>query len=69
MLGRCMKRALNLRQIEAFKAVIEDGTVSRAADALFVSQSAVSKLLMNLEEKAGLRQVGQAVDSIRCDEQ
>lgn len=69
MLGRGMKRALNLRQIEAFKAVIEDGTVSHAADALFVSQSAVSKLLMNLEEKAGLRQVEQAVGSIRCDEQ
>ena len=49
-----MKRPLNLRQIEAFKAVIEHGTVSRAAQALFVSQPAVSKLLTHLEEETGL---------------
>lgn len=49
-----MKKSLNLRQVEAFKAVIEQGTVNRAADALFVSQPAVSKLLMKLEEDTGL---------------
>jgi DNA-binding transcriptional LysR family regulator len=97
--GCGMKRQLNLRQVEAFKAVIEQGTVSRAAEILFVSQPAVSKLLAHLEDEtglalferirgklaptrhgmrlyaeidrifAGLRQVEQAVDSLRRDEQ
>ncbi len=49
-----MKRQLNLRQIEAFKAVIEQGTVSRAAEVLFISQPAVSKMLTHLEDDAGL---------------
>lgn len=49
-----MKRPLKLRQIEAFKAVIEHGSVSRAAQALYVSQPAVSKLLTHLEEETGL---------------
>ncbi len=44
---------MNLRQIEAFKAVIETGTVSRAADLLHVSQPAASKLLARFEEAAG----------------
>lgn len=50
-----MARALNLRQIEAFKAIIETGTVSRAADLLRVSQPAASKLLAHLEIDTGLR--------------
>ena len=94
-----MKKSLNLRQIEAFKAVIEYGSVNRAADALFVSQPAVSKLLLKLEQDTGLalfervkgrlaptqhgmrlyeevdrtfvglRQLEEAVESIRRDEQ
>ncbi|HTK01804.1 MAG TPA: LysR substrate-binding domain-containing protein [Bordetella sp.] len=94
-----MAQTLNLRQIEAFKAVIEHGTVSQAAMVLGVSQPAVSKLLAHLEADTGLRlfdrvrgklaatphgmrlyeeidriftglrQVEQAVDSIRRDEQ
>lgn len=94
-----MAQTLNLRQIEAFKAVIEHGTVSQAATVLGVSQPAVSKLLAHLEADSGLhlfdrvrgklavtphgmrlyeeidriftglRQVEQAVDSIRRDEQ
>jgi hypothetical protein len=51
--GCGMKRQLNLRQVEAFKAVIEQGTVSRAAEILFVSQPAVSKLLAHLEDETG----------------
>ncbi len=94
-----MQRHLNLRQIEAFKAVIEQGSVSRAAEVLYVSQPAVSKLIAHLEDDsgltlfdrvrgklaptrhgmrlydeidrifAGMRQLEQAVDSIRRDEQ
>lgn len=47
-------RTPNLRQIEAFKAVIETGTVSRAAELLSISQPAASKLLTHLEEDVGL---------------
>ena len=50
-----MPRHLNLRQIEAFKAVIENGTVSRAASILNVSQPAMSKLIAHLEEDTGLK--------------
>jgi DNA-binding transcriptional LysR family regulator len=50
-----MPRHLNLRQIEAFKAVIESGTVSRAAAMLNVSQPAMSKLIAHLEEDTGLK--------------
>lgn len=49
-----MARALNLHQIEIFKAVIEHGTVSRAAEVMRISQPAASKLLVNLEEDTGL---------------
>lgn len=49
-----MKNPFNIKQLEAFKAVIEHGQVSRAASALFLSQSAVSKLIAALEEHTGL---------------
>ena len=50
-----MPRHLNLRQIEAFKAVIECGTVSRAALILNLTQPAISKLISHLEYDTGLR--------------
>lgn len=49
-----MKRPIPLRQIEAFKAVVESGTVSQAADVMHISQPAVSKLLAHLEEDTEL---------------
>lgn len=49
-----MSRAPNLRQIEAFKAIIETGTVSEAAAVLGISQPAASKLLAHLEADSGL---------------
>ncbi|MET3645448.1 LysR substrate-binding domain-containing protein [Phyllobacterium ifriqiyense] len=42
-------RTPSLRQIEALMAFVEAGTVSRAADALRISQPAASKLLITLE--------------------
>lgn len=50
-----MRRPIPLRQIEIFKALIENGTVSRAADVLYVSQPAASKLLKQIEEDNGLK--------------
>lgn len=94
-----MPRHLSLRQIEAFKAIIEHGTVSRAAEMLGMSQPAMSKLIayfeydtglelfdrikgrlaptargMRLYEEvdrifAGVRQVENAVDAIRREDQ
>lgn len=46
--------AINLRQIEAFKALIEHGTMSRAAVMINLSQPAVSKLIAHLEYDTGL---------------
>jgi len=50
-----MARHLTLRQIEAFQAVIENGTVHRAAARLNVSQPAMSKLIAHLEADTGLK--------------
>jgi len=46
---------MNLRHIEAFKAVMENGTVSRAAEVMHISQPAVSKLLQSFERGAGFK--------------
>lgn len=50
-----MRRRVNLRQIEVFKAVIEQGTVTSAAAVLNVSQPALSKALVQLEADSELR--------------
>ncbi|MGE3150310.1 MAG: LysR substrate-binding domain-containing protein [Pseudorhodoplanes sp.] len=47
-------RPLSLRQIEAFRALVEGGTVTRAAELLHVSQPAISKQLANLEADCGV---------------
>ncbi|EMS94953.1 putative transcriptional regulator, LysR family protein [Agrobacterium tumefaciens str. Cherry 2E-2-2] len=62
-------RQINLRQIEAFKATIECGSVSRAADLMGISQPAASKLLSHLEDDVGLslfdRQRGRLLPNIQ----
>lgn len=45
---------MNLRQIEAFRAVMETGTVTQAASRLAISQPAASKLLQLFERHSGL---------------
>ncbi|WP_411879824.1 LysR substrate-binding domain-containing protein [Polaromonas sp. YR568] len=44
---------MRLRQLEAFRAIMLCQTVTRAADMLFISQPAVTRLLADLEESAG----------------
>jgi len=50
-----MARQLNLRQIEAFKAIIENGTMRQSAEVLNISQPAVSKMIAHLEFDTGLQ--------------
>lgn len=49
-----MCEAFNIRQMQAFRAVIKHGSISRAANSLFLTQSAVSKLISALEEDVEL---------------
>jgi DNA-binding transcriptional LysR family regulator len=44
---------MNLRQLEAFRAVIETGTVTHAGETLGISQPAVSKLVSHLARECG----------------
>lgn len=46
---------MNLRQCEVFRAVMEAGTVTAAAERLSVTQPAVSKMLAQLERDLGFR--------------
>lgn len=46
---------MNLRQLEAFRAVMLSGSVTQAAASLRISQPAVSKLLADLEHQVGFR--------------
>jgi Transcriptional regulator len=44
---------ISLRQVEAFRNIVQTGSVSRAAERMFVSQPAVSRLLADMEETVG----------------
>lgn len=47
--------AMNLRQLEAFRAVITSGSVTHAAQNMHLSQPAVSKLIADLEHAIGFK--------------
>jgi DNA-binding transcriptional LysR family regulator len=44
---------ISLRQVEAFRSVVLTGSVSRAAQRLFISQPAVSRLIADMEAAIG----------------
>lgn len=46
---------MNVRQLEAFKMIMELGSFTRAAERLNLTQPAVSKLIMLLEHKCGFQ--------------
>ncbi len=46
---------MNIEQIKTFLAVVDYGTISAAADYLFITQSNVSKRLNSLEEELGVK--------------
>jgi DNA-binding transcriptional LysR family regulator len=51
---RTEARRPTFRQLEAFHAVMTGGSMKAAAETLFISQAAVSKLIASLEEDLGL---------------
>ncbi len=46
---------MNLRQLEAFRAVMMAGSVTHAAESLHLSQPAVSRLISDLERSVGFK--------------
>lgn len=50
-----MPRTLNFRQIEAFRAVMQTGTTTAAADMLHTTQPSVSRLLAQMQNATGLK--------------
>lgn len=46
---------MNLRQLEAFRATVRTGSVSRAAEQLEVSQPSISRLIRDLEQSVGFK--------------
>jgi len=52
-----IKRRLKLRDLDILMAVIESGSMGKAADRLAISQPAVSKAIVELEDALGVRLV------------
>ena len=53
-LGRPGDTNMKLRQLEALRAVVASGTTTQAADLLGLTQSAISRLISQLETELGL---------------
>ena len=56
--------AENLRDLHAFAAVAEEGSFTRAAARLSVSQSALSQTIRGLEERLGMRLLSRTTRSV-----
>jgi DNA-binding transcriptional LysR family regulator len=56
---------LKIRQIEAFKAVVETGSVTAASRRLSLTQPAVSKLIAHLERSVGMKLFERARGRVR----
>lgn len=56
---------LNLRQLQAFVAVYRLGSLTRAAEQMFLTQPAVSVLIRQLEDSAGVRLFDRTTRSLR----
>ena len=50
-----MVKKFNVRQVEAFRAVVVMGTMSKAAELLGISQPAVSRLISDFQDAVGFR--------------
>lgn len=50
-----LKFALQPRQVEAFRAVVQTGSMTAAADYLFVTQPAISRLIRDFELTVGFK--------------
>jgi len=57
--GGACRDGMNPRQVEAFAKVVEHGSVTVAASALGITQSAVSRLLQRLHEEIGFKTLTQ----------
>ena len=60
---------LNLYQLTTFVTVISEGSMTAAADKLFLTQPAVSQQIRNLEEELGVELLVRGVRQIKATPQ
>ncbi|WP_441523295.1 LysR family transcriptional regulator [Bosea sp. TAB14] len=61
--------AMHYRQVEVFKAIMDSGSITEAANILRISQPAVSKALKLLEAELGLRLFARTTKGIAATEE
>ncbi|NNJ98626.1 MAG: LysR family transcriptional regulator, partial [Gammaproteobacteria bacterium] len=59
---------MDIQNIQAFLSVSETGSFSRAADALFLTQPAISKRIRSLEQSLGVALFDRIGKSVRLTE-